>query len=92
MDGVRRILGTVPSWFEVFCARALKMHELVSPDLRERFACQAPYRHLLNSLDIRGKFAGREAVNQALHLWSKTALLGCILCVLGDRMERSTPS
>ncbi|HXI20255.1 MAG TPA: asparagine synthase (glutamine-hydrolyzing), partial [Gemmatimonadales bacterium] len=87
MESVRRILGTVPSWFEVFSARALKMYELVSPALRERYASQEPYRHLLNSLDIRGQLAGRDAVNQALYLWSKTALPGYILCVLGDRME-----
>ena len=87
MDSVRRVLGTVPSWFEVFSARALKMHELVAPELRTRYASQEPYRHLLNSLDVRGQLAGRDAVNQALYLWSKTALPGYILCVLGDRME-----
>ncbi|HXW96484.1 MAG TPA: asparagine synthase C-terminal domain-containing protein, partial [Gemmatimonadales bacterium] len=87
MDSVRRILGTVPSWFEVFSARGLKMHELLTPELRTRYASQEPYRHLLNSLDIRGQLAGRDAVNQALYLWSKTALPGYILCVLGDRME-----
>ena len=87
MDGVRRVLGTVPSWFEVFSARALKMHELVTPELRTRYAGQEPYRHLLNSVDVRGQLTGRDAVNQALYLWSKTALPGYILCVLGDRME-----
>ncbi len=87
MDSVRRILGTVPSWFEVFSARALKMYEFVSPTMRERFASQEPYRQLLNSLDVRGQLVGRDAVNQALYLWSKTALPGYILCVLGDRME-----
>jgi len=87
MDSVRRILGTVPSWFEVFSARALKTHGLFSADLRQRYASQEPYRHLLNSLDVRGQLVGRDAVNQALYLWSKTALPGYILCVLGDRME-----
>ena len=87
MDSVRRILGTVPSWFEVFSARALKMYELISPAVRRQYGNQEPYRHLLNSLDVRGQLAGRDAVNQALYLWSKTALPGYILCVLGDRME-----
>ena len=87
MDSVRRVLGTVPSWFEVFSARALKMYELVAPDLVARFGSQEPYRHLLNSVDVRGQLHGRDAVNQALYLWSKTALPGYILCVLGDRME-----
>jgi asparagine synthase (glutamine-hydrolysing) len=87
MESVRRTLGTVPSWFEVFSARALKMAELVPPAMREQFAAEEPYRHLLNSLDIRGQLVGRDAVNQALYLWSKTVLPGYILCVLGDRME-----
>ncbi|HWA57807.1 MAG TPA: asparagine synthase (glutamine-hydrolyzing) [Gemmatimonadales bacterium] len=87
MDSVRRILGHVPSWFEVFSARALKMQEFLAPEWRQRFAAQEPYRHLLNSVDVRGQLAGRDAVNQALYLWSKTALPGYILCVLGDRME-----
>ncbi len=88
MHSVRRILGTVPSWFEVFSARALKMYELITPGLRDQYgSSQEPYRHLLNSLDVRGQLAGRDAVNQALYLWSKTVLPGYILCVLGDRME-----
>jgi asparagine synthase (glutamine-hydrolysing) len=87
MDGVRRILGTVPSWFEVFSARMLKMEPLLAPAYRERFAGREPYRALLSSLDVRGQLAGREPVHQALYLWSKTALPGYILTVLGDRME-----
>ena len=87
MDGARRVLGTVPSWFEVFSARSVKMQELLAPDHRERFAGREPYRALLSSLDVRGQLAGREPVHQALYLWSKTALPGYILTVLGDRME-----
>jgi asparagine synthase (glutamine-hydrolysing) len=87
MEGVKRILGTVPSWFEVFSARSVKMLPLFSPQVRERFAGREPYRDLLSSLDVRGQLAGREPVHQALYLWSKTALPGYILTVLGDRME-----
>jgi asparagine synthase (glutamine-hydrolysing) len=87
MDSVKRVLGTVPSWFEVFSARALKMYELISPQILEQYGGQEPYRQLLNGLDIRGQLSGRDAVNQALYLWSKTALPGYILCILGDRME-----
>ncbi len=87
MDGVKRILGNVPSWFEVFSARAVKMQPLFSPAIRERFVGKEPYRELLSSLDVQGQLAGREPVNQALYLWSKTALPAYILTVLGDRME-----
>ncbi len=87
MDGVKRILGTVPSWFEVFSARAVKMQPLFAPAVRERFVGREPFRDLLSSLDVRGQLAGREPVHQALYLWSKTALPTYILTVLGDRME-----
>ena len=66
MDGVKRILGNVPSWFEVFSARAVKMQPLFSPAIRERFVGKEPYRELLSSLDVQGQLAGREPVNQAL--------------------------
>lgn len=87
MQGVKRLLGQVPSWFEVFSARALKLLPLLAPEFRERFAGREPFRDLLSSLDVRGQLAGREPVHQALYLWSKTALPGYILTVLGDRME-----
>ena len=54
MEGVKRILGTVPSWFEVFSARAVKMHPLFTPAIRKRFAGKETYRDLLSSLDVRG--------------------------------------
>jgi asparagine synthase (glutamine-hydrolysing) len=63
------------------------MEPLLAPAYRERFAGREPYRALLSSLDVRGQLAGREPVHQALYLWSKTALPGYILTVLGDRME-----
>jgi len=87
MHSARRILGNVPSWFEVFSARALKLLPLLAPEFRERYAGREPFRNLLSSLDVRGQLAGREPVHQALYLWSKTVLPGYILTVLGDRME-----
>lgn len=87
MDSVRRILGRVPSWFEAFSARGMKMLPLLAPAYRERFEGREPYRGLLNSIDIQKQLAGRDAVHQALYLWSKTMLPMYILTVLGDRME-----
>lgn len=87
MDSVQRILGRVPSWLEIFYSRTLKMEPLFSSALRKEYGGREPYRGLLNSLDVRGQLAGREAVHQALYLWSKTALPAYILTVLGDRME-----
>ncbi|MEO8138961.1 MAG: asparagine synthase (glutamine-hydrolyzing) [Gemmatimonadota bacterium] len=87
MESVKRILGNVPSWFEVFSARAVKMQPLLAPAFRKRFQGREPFRDLLSSLDVRGQLSGREPVHQSLYLWSKTALPGYILTVLGDRME-----
>jgi asparagine synthase (glutamine-hydrolysing) len=63
------------------------MRPLLAPDFAARHAGREPFRDLLSSLDVRGQLAGREPVHQALYLWSKTALPGYILVVLGDRME-----
>lgn len=87
MESVRRVLGSVPSWFEAFSARGMKMLPLLAPAYRERFEGREPYRALLNSVDIPKQLAGRDAVHQALYLWSKTMLPMYILTVLGDRME-----
>jgi asparagine synthase (glutamine-hydrolysing) len=87
MDRVHRLLGRVPSWFEVFSARKLKLDPLFADGYRQRFAARDPYHELLSSLDVRGQLVGRESVHQSLYLWSKTALARYILVVLGDRME-----
>ncbi|MEP6574510.1 MAG: asparagine synthase (glutamine-hydrolyzing) [Gemmatimonadota bacterium] len=87
MEGVRRILGRIPSWFEAYSARMLKTEPLFSDGFREQFAGREPYRDLLNSLDLQGQVLGREPVHQSLYLWSKTMLPIYLLTVLGDRME-----
>ena len=44
-------------------------------------------RVFLNQLDVAGQLAGRDPLNQALYLWSKSMLLNYVLTILGDRME-----
>lgn len=46
-----------------------------------------PYNDLLDALDVRRRLAGRDPVNQALYIWTRTVLPNVILTVLGDRME-----
>jgi asparagine synthase (glutamine-hydrolysing) len=41
----------------------------------------------LDEVDVRGQLTGRDALNQSLYLWSKTAMASYILTMLGDRME-----
>lgn len=87
LENVKRLLGFVPSWMETFSARFNKMQPLLSAEFRQRCLEGDPYQALLSEIDVRGQLSGREPVNQALYLWSKTLLPSYILTMLGDRME-----
>jgi asparagine synthase (glutamine-hydrolysing) len=87
LAGVRRALGFVPSWLEAQATTAARLRALFAADFAAEFASRDPYRVFLDGLDVPGQLAGREPVNQSLYLWSKVALPGYILAVLGDRME-----
>ncbi|HEX3322635.1 MAG TPA: asparagine synthase (glutamine-hydrolyzing) [Terriglobales bacterium] len=87
LDGVKRLLGFVPSWIETFSARSMKMRALLSHDFLRNYAQREGYRVLFYDLDVRGQLAGREPLHQSLYLWAKTGLPAYILTMLGDRME-----
>jgi asparagine synthase (glutamine-hydrolysing) len=87
LASVRRALGFVPSWLEAFATTGARLRALFAPDFAANFTRRDPYRVFLNGLDVAGQLAGREPVSQSLYLWSKVALPGYILAVLGDRME-----
>jgi asparagine synthase (glutamine-hydrolysing) len=87
LDNVKRALGFVPSWIETFSASGQKMRAVLAAEFLDRFGQREGFQALFSELDIRGQLAGREPVHQSLYLWSKTALPGYILTMLGDRME-----
>ncbi len=87
LEAVTGTLGFVPSWIETSAGRYAKMQPLFSADFAETHGRRQSYHPLLSELDIRNQLTGRDAVNQALYLWSKTFLPNYILCMLGDRME-----
>ncbi|MGA9587043.1 MAG: asparagine synthase (glutamine-hydrolyzing) [Terracidiphilus sp.] len=87
LDAVRRILGYVPSWFETFSSRAVKMQPLLADDFGCRFKHRESYVQLLSDIDVPGQLTGRDALNQSLYLWGKSVLANYILTMLGDRME-----
>jgi len=87
LDDVRRMLGFVPSWMEVYSARANKIRAVLSDDYLGAVDGRQGYRSLLSEIDVRRQLAGREPVHQSLYLWSKTLLPLYILTFLGDRME-----
>lgn len=86
-DLVRRTLGFVPSWFEVFATMAVKRRSLFADGFRDEFGERTAIGAFLNQFDVAGQLQGRDPLNQALYLWSKSALCQYILVVLGDRME-----
>jgi asparagine synthase (glutamine-hydrolysing) len=87
LEGVKRLLGFVPSWFEAFSARSSKMRALLATDFLQRFGKREGYHALLSGLDVRAQLNGRDPLNQSLYLWSKSLLPNYILVMLGDRME-----
>jgi asparagine synthase (glutamine-hydrolysing) len=87
LASIERSLGFAPSFLASNATAALKLRALYSADFAAEFATCDPYRIYLNALDVEGQLSGREPVNQALYLWSKTQLPNYILSVLGDRME-----
>ncbi len=87
LDGVRRILGYVPSWCETFSSRAVKALPLLADDFGCRFKDRQSYLQLLSDVDVLGQLKGRDALNQSLYLWGKSVLANYILTMLGDRME-----
>ncbi len=87
LEGIKRLLGFVPSWIETFAARAGKMRALLSPDFLARFGMREGYQSVFNDVDVRGQLTGRDPLNQSLYLWAKTGLPIYILTMLGDRME-----
>jgi asparagine synthase (glutamine-hydrolysing) len=87
MEGIKRLLGFVPSWIETFAARSGKMRRLLSPDFVARYGKREGYQSVFNDIDVRGQLTGREPLNQSLYLWAKTGLPIYILTMLGDRME-----
>lgn len=87
LDSVKRALGFVPTWFQTFAGSAMKRRSLLAGDLLAQFPNWDGARVFLNQLDVPGQLAGRDPLNQALYLWSKSMLPNYILTQLGDRME-----
>src|SRR5215472_16127629 len=87
LNGVKRLLGFVPSWIETFSARSVKMRALLGGDFLEKYGQREGFRSFFSDVDVRGQLAGREPLNQSLYLWAKTGLPAYILTMLGDRME-----
>jgi asparagine synthase (glutamine-hydrolysing) len=84
---MRRLLGFVPSMFIPFFALLRRVGPLLNADYYAPFQNLDRASLLLNNLDVKARLNGSAPVHQSLYLWSKTALPGYVLVLLGDRME-----
>ena len=87
LDAFSARLGWTPSAVEAFSTLAAKMYPYFTDTYLEAGLRADPYTELLDALDVRRRLAGRDPVNQALYIWTRTMLPNYMLTVLGDRME-----
>ncbi|MFZ0039293.1 MAG: asparagine synthase (glutamine-hydrolyzing) [Candidatus Acidiferrales bacterium] len=87
LDGVKRVLGFVPSWIQTAGAQSSKVRAVFADALVQEFKDRETSRSFLNDVDVAGQLTGRHPLNQSLYLWSKTVLPNYLLTNLGDRME-----
>ncbi len=87
LDAIGVRLGWIPSGIEAFSTLAAKMYPYFTDTYHDAGLRTDPYTELLDSLDVPGRLAGRDPVNQALYIWTRTLLPNFILTALGDRME-----
>ncbi len=87
LDLVRRQLGFVPSWIEIFSQLGEQTRALFSKEMREIAAAINPYAMCLARLPVASKMLGRDPLNQGLYSWSRVHLPNFILTFLSDRME-----
>lgn len=87
VDAVRRRLGFVPSWLEVFVQQGLQNRKLFSKNLLSIIGDMDPYEPGLSRVPVEARLKGRDPLNQSLYLWAKHMLPNFILTSLSDRME-----
>ena len=80
-------LGHCPSWIESMSRMYVGTTDLMRQDFPGSDDLDAPYRRLVEELELPHAFADRDAVNIGLACWQHTLLINFILTVLGDRME-----
>ncbi|MEE8311463.1 MAG: asparagine synthase (glutamine-hydrolyzing) [Candidatus Binatia bacterium] len=87
LESVRRRLGWVPSWIEVFSQMGKQTTALFRAELTKSLGDMDPYDVSLGRLRIDERIRDRDPLNQALYLWSRVQLPNFVLTFLSDRME-----
>jgi asparagine synthase (glutamine-hydrolysing) len=87
LELVRRQLGFIPSWMEIFSSMGTNTKTLMSDKFLSSVAGINPYATTMARLPVAAKLAGRDPLNQALYTWCRIQLHNFILTFLSDRME-----
>ncbi len=82
-DSLTRNLGYIPAFLAAKATLGYRLHSLLAPAFRARFAGIDAY----STLTAADKTQGWHPVNRSAYYWSKTALAGYILRTLGDGMD-----
>ncbi|AGH45431.1 asparagine synthase (glutamine-hydrolyzing) [Paraglaciecola psychrophila] len=87
MQAIQRRLGWAPASLNVSMAMRNGIAPFWSNELNEQVQQRHPIASGLDRLHLAQRVAGRDHLNQALYIHSKTMLPNFILNYLGDRME-----
>src|SRR5207245_2550060 len=67
LEGIKRVLGFVPSWIQTASAQSAKVHAVFADEFLRRFKEREGFRSLLNDIDVSGQLTGRPLLNQSLY-------------------------
>ncbi len=87
MLAIQSRLGWVPASLNVSLAMRNGIASFWSPEVKMKMQGHYPLVSNLDRLPLKQRIAGRDHLNQALYIHSKTLLPNFILNYLGDRME-----
>ncbi|PHS28070.1 MAG: asparagine synthase (glutamine-hydrolyzing) [Robiginitomaculum sp.] len=87
VQAVERRLGWTPAFSFAHDAMTRNLLSMMRPEAHAQLALAHPISAGLDRLPVALRMAGRDRLNQALYLCSKTQLPNMILNYLGDRME-----
>lgn len=87
MAGVEKLLGFVPSFLAAHAQGTERALGLLNAEFRRTHSGRDAWQTWLHHIDAPRQLWGRNRLNQALYLWSKTMLPLYLLPILGDRLE-----
>lgn len=86
-EGVLGRLGWLPSVIETYGHLGRIVTSMYADDLNAKMVSTNPFGGVLDRMPLSSAVTGRDRLNQALYINSKTHLANFILTFLGDRME-----